>query len=329
MPGTASLPVFEASATPATDPANGQFYDNAGVPYFVNASGVATALTGGGGSITRAYFGDGSDGAAAFNGSTVTGASGTGPYTLTRDVYYTSCTLNASTVVNTAGFRIFCTGTLTFNVSFIQNNGAAGSGATGGAGGTEAFLGGTVPNTGATAPGSASTNGNAGPNMATSGYGGAGGAGGNSAATQTGGAGGTVTPITGVVPRDVPEAALGAVWAYASQVFTSVQGGGGGGSGATGTTGIAGGGGGGGGVVVVCAETITGLGTITANGGAGGAGTLNSGSGGGGGGGVVIVVSEVSSGWTGGTSVVGGALGSGGAHNGVAGSSGLAITIAG
>ena len=39
--------LFDACA-PATDPANGQFYDNAGVPYFVNASGVATALTGGG-----------------------------------------------------------------------------------------------------------------------------------------------------------------------------------------------------------------------------------------------------------------------------------------
>src|SRR5271165_1498310 len=169
MPGTNALAVFESGATPATDPSNGQFFDLSGVPYFVNASGVATALTGGG-STTRAYFGDGSDGAAAFNGSAVTGTSGTGPYTLTRDVYYTTCTLSASTVVNTAGYRMFCTGTLTLNTSsVIQNNGAAASGATGGTGATEAFLGGTVTNPGATGPGGASTNGNNSTAMATAG----------------------------------------------------------------------------------------------------------------------------------------------------------------
>ncbi len=329
MPGTVSLTMFEGSTTPETDAANGQCYDNAGNLYFKNAAGTIYQLTPAStGSATRAYFGDGSDVAAAFNGGAVNGASGTGPYTLTRDVYYTDCTISTGVVVNTAGYRMFCTGTLTLTgTAVIQNNGAAASGATGGAGGAIAMLGGVTANPGATAPGGASTNGNAGTSMSTAGYGGAGGAGGNSAGAQTGGTGGTETPVTGVSPRNIPEAGFGAVWAWASHVFASVQGGGGGGSGATGTTGVAGGGGGGGGVVVVSARVMAGSGTVVATGGAGAAGTLNSGSGGGGGGGAVIVIYETGS-W-GGNTVTGGAAGTGGAHNGVAGSAGLSVSLVG
>ena len=81
-------------------------------------------------------YGDGSDGAATFDGSsTPAGSSKSGSdYTLTRDVYYTNATLSTGVTLNPAGYRIFGTGVLTLNgTAIIKRNGNAG-----GAGGTPA-----------------------------------------------------------------------------------------------------------------------------------------------------------------------------------------------
>lgn len=73
-------------------------------------------------------FGDGSDGAVEFDGTTV--ILGLTPsssiYTLTRDIYLSGGSSIASGVtIKTAGFRIFCTGALTVDGT-IQNNGNVG-----------------------------------------------------------------------------------------------------------------------------------------------------------------------------------------------------------
>lgn len=92
-------------------------------------------------------FGDGSDGAAAFDGSTtVAGASRSGnDYTLTRDVYYTNATISTGCTLNPAGYRMFCTGTLTLNgtgkVFRNGNNGSNGGDGGGGQSGNGAHSG--------------------------------------------------------------------------------------------------------------------------------------------------------------------------------------------
>lgn len=50
-------------------------------------------------------------------------------YTMTRDIYLTDCTINSGVFINTAGYRIFGTGTLTNNGT-IRNNGGNGGNAT-------------------------------------------------------------------------------------------------------------------------------------------------------------------------------------------------------
>src|SRR4051794_13567206 len=82
------------------------------------------------------FWGDGSDGALVFDGTNSFGAglpagmgttSGAGPnlvYTLTRDIFGTTISVSAGKTVNTNGFRIFATVSLT-NAGNIQNLGNA------------------------------------------------------------------------------------------------------------------------------------------------------------------------------------------------------------
>jgi len=78
-------------------------------------------------------FGDGSDGAAAFDGATaVNGFSRSGStYTATRDTYFTNATISTGVTVKPAGYRMFGTGTLTLNgTAKIERNGNAGANGT-------------------------------------------------------------------------------------------------------------------------------------------------------------------------------------------------------
>lgn len=176
-------------------------------------------------------FGDGSDGAAVFNGTdAVTGASRSGTaYTLTRDVYYTDATLSTGVTINPAGYRIFGTGTLTLNGTakiFRDGNagtiGTAGSnnanGGAGGAGGAalaDGYLKGAVAGKTGGAGGNsqissqtAGTAGTAGANTSNS-------IGSNGAAAGAGGTGGSSAP-TG---PSTPGAAGAAGTATASNVL--------------------------------------------------------------------------------------------------------------
>lgn len=265
-------------------------------------------------------FGDGSDGAQTFDGSTailgITPSSNN--YTLARDIFLASSTINNGVSIITNGFKLFCNGTLTNNGT-IQWNGNAGT--TGGVGGTG--LGsstGTInSSTGASAPGSAGGAGNtgagtAGTNQGTNGYGGVGGAGG--AGGSAGASAGTVTAPTATQSslRSLPFALFGKV-INGTNVLGNVQGGSGGGGGGGDAVNRGGGGGSGAGIVIVSVYLFAGTGNIQAIGGAAGNGAVagtNCGGGGGGGGGLVIVISQsLSAGAISGQtiSVAGGSLG--------------------
>jgi hypothetical protein len=90
------------------------------------------------GGVSAGVYGDGGDGAVVFDGSTtILGmAPSSNIYTLTRSLFCTNLTINSGVTIMTAGYKIFCSGTLTNN-----SNGAAGtqggidrSGTTGNAG---------------------------------------------------------------------------------------------------------------------------------------------------------------------------------------------------
>lgn len=255
-------------------------------------------------SSTPPLFGDGSDGAAVFDGvNPVTGASGTGPYTLTRDVFYTDATVTAGVAIITAGWKMFCSGTLT-NAGTIHNDGGAASGTTAGTAAPGGLYGGGTAGGAGLASGTTTT---AGPNgVATNStgwhnIGSIGGAGGNS----NGGNAGPVrtkSPVTGY--HDLINILMGLaitpgtvdISGSNTPVVNNLAGGtGGGGGGRTsgGTAVASGAGGGGGGIVVVVARYIDNTGgTIRANGGNGGnaaGGTCSTGGGGGGGGGCLLL----------------------------------------
>jgi hypothetical protein len=240
-------------------------------------------------------FGDGSDGAAVFNGSdAVTGFTRSGSvYTATtaQEFQWTDCAISNSVIVNPAGCPLLVSGTLTMNGTCAIDSGggdanqnAAGAassalasartyhGAAGGAGRTTAGAG--------TASAALQANAQS--------MGGNGGAGGTSA--NNGGGGTALTQWT---------AAKGSLrsihlWWRMQDLpisLAALQGGGGGGGGGvstlTGATGYSGGGGSGGGVVVVRARNLVGSETtaIRANGGAGASAAITGTTGGGGGGG--------------------------------------------
>ncbi len=237
-------------------------------------------------------FGDGSDSSATCDGSTaVAGMSRvSSTYTLTRDVYFTTLTVNNGVTIDCAGYRIFCSVSLS-NAGTIQRNGAVGNGGGGGF---------AVGNGGA--GGSARTLADG--YLKGSGPTGAGGNGGNDgAAGQNAGA------VTAVIANWHLATLLDISSSGATVKFTAganaAGGGGGGGDGSPDSDSAGGGGGGGGtggGMVAIYAKSITNTGTISSNGGIGGdggdgrAGNAggnkggNGGGGAGGNGGVVVLV---------------------------------------
>lgn len=292
---------------------------------------------------SRGEFGDGSDGAVNFDGtSTVLGlVPSAGAYTLTRDIFCTSIQVGGGATATTilpSGWRIFCTGTVTIAANgTISANGASASGTnngTNGPAGPVAALGGGRPGGNGT-----TTNGNAG--TASTGVGtGSSGGGGNGLqppSTTTTGAASSAAPSSGVGWLRTPFSVL-ATALFNTSAVNRIDGGSGGASGGGDGTNKGGGGGAGGGVIAIFAQLIVNNGTISAIGGNGGSPTTvvaNGGCGGGGGGagGLILLYtilaitgsgSRTVAGGSGGTAVTNG---TGTAANGTAGSAGTSLNI--
>jgi hypothetical protein len=272
--------------------------------------------------IHRAFnaglYGDGSDGDVVI---------GPGTTTLTRDMFYQNLTVQALGFLETAGFRVFVSDTLTIeSTGAIRNNGGDGvDGAGGGFAGTGApagtVAGGASGGVGTVAVGVAGTG-------ATDSGGGAGGSGGDTG--DTGGPGGTPAPPAATFGsfRTLTTATTGEVRGLGGAAWLTGGAGAGGGAGSVGNVG--GGGAGGGGVVLICAFKVVLDGDIQANGGVGGVGQLDASGGGGGGGGVVFLVCRAKTG-TGNISKDGGAGGAAGGgagtNPGVAGVDGSSVIL--
>ena len=272
-----------------------------------------------------AVFGDGSDGAAAFDGTaTPAGTTKSGStYTLTRDVYYTTATLTNSATIKTNGYRFFARTSLEIGSGgVIHRDGSNAVAQVGGTSQSSGTLARTV--TGATGVADYAPGQNGGWEGASYPLGGGGGRGGAAD-------GGFANNAVGGSPSDP---AMGSprnlIQALTVEPGPLVQGprafcgGGGGSAGASVSASLPGGGGGGGGIVAIYTASIINNGTISAKGGDGAAGVAgNTGGGGGGGGGVVILVYGSSSG-SGTVSVAGGspAAGSGTGGTGEVGTSG-------
>lgn len=284
------------------------------------------------------------DGAVVFDGvSTVLGiVPVAGVYTLPRDIFCSSIQVDAGAEVKAAGYRIFCSGTITNNGS-ITDNGASASGSTGGASRPAGFFPATPNGTG----GASAANGSAGGASAgcpviggaattTTNLGGAvgaagsngnvlfrGGGGGGAATLRTGGSGGNITvwgAANGGPTLDNLMRGAGDL-ANTGNRYTAGSGGGAGGGPVAGTSGASGAPGG---YLFVVARTITGSGAFQVRGGNGG-NTVGSGGGGGagaGGGLVVLVYGTASGSWapaatgTASSAVAGGIGGSGSAGGG-------------
>lgn len=241
-------------------------------------------------------FGDGSDGAAVFNGTdAVTGFGLVGSvYTATtpQEFQWTDCTISNGVIVNPAGCPLLISGTLTMNGTCAIDSGG-GDANQNAAGAQSSSLAnarlyyGAAAGAGRTSAGAGSASGGLQTNAES--VGGDGGAGGTS--TNNGGASTALTQWT---------AAKGSLrslhirWQSCVMpiAFKALQGGGGGGGGGVstlvgGTAGYSGGGGAGGGVVLVRARNLVGSATtaIRANGGAGATAAMSGGTTGGGGGG--------------------------------------------
>ena len=287
------------------------------------------------------FFGDGSDGNVTIST----------PTTLTRDMYYNN--LSVTSILITAGFRIFVKGTLNNSSGgLIKNDGNAGSNGgnmgsftAGGAGATAnvgyfsnspGTAGGQGSNTGTGYGGGAAPASAAQGALAKNSNSNTGGAGGTSSGTA-GGAGGTMGTATGVtttvgILRSLTTMGIDILPSGATAKILAGMGGTGGGGGSGGNNGgvsgcggSGGGGGASGGVLFIAACNMSGSGgsvaleAIGGNGGNGGNGTGTAGSGGGGGGGgnggCIIVLYETLS-WAGSTNAAGGTGGTGGIHTG-------------
>jgi len=262
-------------------------------------------------------FGDGSDGAVTLDGTTTFNSFSSlagSTYTLTRDVFATSLTVNNTVILQPAGYRIFCTGAFS-NAGTVSYPGANASGATRGAGIAQgSFANGGPGVTGVTGVGAAPSS-NAG--SVAVGAGGAGGSG-------TSGAGGAaVSPnITSTFPFRLPHAVLaGVTQGKFNSGATAPAGAFGGSSGAGDGTTAGGGGGSGGGVIAILAHSAVNTGTITVAGGNGGTPSGGNCGGGGGGGGGLIVAYTLTA-WSAGTTTVTGGTGGGHTGTGVSGSAG-------
>lgn len=274
-------------------------------------------------------FGDGSDGAATFDGSSaVTGWSRSGStYTALRHTHFTNATVSTGVTLNPSGFGMWVNGTLTLTgTAKIDASGANAVGQVAGAVPASGIWRGTAGSNG----GNATTNGS---NVSASNVvGGAGGAGGISDSGNT----------PGTVTSTAPNAEAGSLRAPPSFESGMLYGNGGvtvpvascGGSGGGGGNSTKGGGGGaGGGWIHIRARIISCSAScdIWAKGGNGGNGEVSggfmAGGGGGGGGGVVNLGYNLSTGAatpSSRVSVAGGAAGTG-LGSPAAGASGLAL----
>lgn len=283
-------------------------------------------------SADSGVFGFGTDGALVFDGiSNVAGLTPVGnAYTMDRHLFPTNMTVATGVTVNTSGFGIWGTGTLTLaGTAKIDNSGSDASGHTGGAIPISGIWhGGAGANGGA-----ASTIG--GSTTLSNSLGGSGGVGGTSDDAHTGG---TVTNTAAGAEKGAIRLAQSFTSGFlfgsmGCTVPTAGSGGSGGGGGGGGSQG--GGGGAGGGLILVMFRTLnfSSSCTVWAKGGAGAAGDAGggfyAGSGGGGGGGVVLLGYRDTLGTAPNTRVsVAGGAGGGGSGAGAAGNSGLALILA-
>lgn len=307
-------------------------------------------------------FGDGSDGAATFAdlGTAPTGTTktdniaGATIFRLDRDVYYTTCTLNATVTINPNSYRIFCSTSATVNgtIPLNGNNGGTSSGMSAGFAGSAigaGYLGISVAGGAGAAgnttgqDGSAGAAGTAASNSLITTSGAAGGIGGeDSGGGGSGGSGaGGVTTASNVklIANWHLATLLDVGTTGATAKFTTGASAGGGGSGSSGGPADDSGGGGGGassaGIIAIYAKTLTidAAGIIRANGGTGGnggnglGGAGGGGGGGGGNGGIIVLVYNTLSNsgtvtaalGTGGTAGTGGGVAATNGANGVAG----------
>ena len=251
-------------------------------------------------------FGNGSDGALVFDGSTtILGiVPSSGIYTLARDVFATDLTVGAGAKIQTNGFHIYCTGFCDVHDAHgINADGPSAPNQFPGTGVTATFYNVTNADKGGSGAGNAGNASTASPQSwptyagaahdVAGGSTGAGG-GGGSITGHDGGAGGAITPATanaGGYGLRSAEAGSSINNTVSSQQYSYGSGGGGGGW--DGASGLGGGGGNGGRIVYLAASTLKttgGAGTVSADGGAGHAGVSDPGGGGGGGGGGQIVV---------------------------------------
>ncbi len=257
------------------------------------------------------FFGTGSDSAinlqqtdAAPAWATKSGSGATTLFTLTRDVYATTFTANNAAgnyLIQTAGFRIFASVSLTVNTGIvIHNDGGAASGTAAGSNylsGTIGFSNVGAGSTGATNTTAASAASQAGSSACT-----------RSTSPVAGGAkGGGTTAGTGngsaAAGTIIYNVASGSADNFLQALTLTRQGsanllggnvGGNGGDATGGTTCKGGGGGGGAGILAIYTLLLVNNGTIRANGGVGAAAAIGNGTaaggGGGGGGGVVVLM---------------------------------------
>ena len=273
-------------------------------------------------------WGDGSDGAATFDGATaVAGFSRSGStYTGTRDANFTNGTVSVGVTVVANGYCQAFNGTLTNNGTYGWAGGAASAGTAGtGTGGGTLDATANAGAAGRTTAG----NGAAGGTVSDSAGGGAGGAGGGNG-TQTGGAAGVLNQAsesTRFSWRGPTVSTFHRVANTSGGVVTLSGASGGGAGGSNGGGGTSGGGGGGGGVLRLRARKLAGNGVFAVDGGAGGnaTGAGNNGGGGGGGGGSGDILCDTST-YTGTATANGGAAGAG-INTGVAGAAGSAGTM--
>lgn len=241
--------------TPA-NPMAAALYDATGDGAALGTESNPIFITGGG----LSAYGSGSDGPAIISVNT----------TLTRDMFYTTLTVNAGVTLKTGGFRIHATTSVTNNGT-IDNSAGNSTATVVGAPGAPGSLGGGTAGKALTGSGAAAAGvAIVGTNLA----GGPGGIGGGAAAAAA-----------GSVPTNIsnPETV------FANYPITMAGGTSGGVQIAT--TATNGASGSGGGVVYLAAPLVNGTGTISANGGAGAVATAANGGAGGGGGGLVCIVS--------------------------------------
>jgi len=241
------------------------------------ADSILAALQKIAGKTYSADFGSGVDGIQTI----------TSDFTLVRDMYYDTLTVNGSVTLFTGGFRIRVLNTCTVTGK-IDRSGAPGVTSAGVAG----LVAGTTGISGAGGAGGGATVGTAG-TLTTASVGTSGGAGGSGAGGAGGAAGSATVPTAAVGGVERLNAVMGAT-VCRDLANTLMNGGSGGGGGGGSTVAASGGAGGaGGGIMMIAARTLTGTGILAANGGAGAAGQLvNGGGGGGGGGGVIVTITE-------------------------------------